>query len=125
MINKESILKIIKYLFSSGTSFILDLLIFSIANHFIKNIMISTIIARVCSSLYNYLINSRIVFKNYTKTSIIKYYILVIVQMFVSGLSTSLIADYFNGTNATIIKFFVDIIIFVINYFVQKEVVFK
>ena len=106
--NKYDLVKIIKYIFSSGSSFFIDILLFTIFNYFFNNILISTIIARIISSLYNYFINSRLVFKNYTKSSIIKYYCLVIIQMFVSAFLVSMFSN-----------------IFIINYFIQKEVVFK
>lgn len=125
LLNKDSIFRVFKYLFSSGSSFVIDLAIFTLLNYLLKNIFLATIIARIISSLYNYLLNSRIVFKNYSRSSIFKYYILVVVQMFVSATSVSLLEGVFGGINATIIKFFVDIVIFVVNYFVQKEVVFK
>ena len=123
--NKYDLVKIIKYIFSSGSSFFIDILLFTIFNYFFNNILISTIIARIISSLYNYFINSRLVFKNYTKSSIIKYYCLVIIQMFVSAFLVSMFSNIFIKTNDSIIKFFVDVFIFIINYFIQKEVVFK
>ena len=125
MINKEKIIKLLKYVFSSGSSFVLDLGLFTLFNYLFNNIIISTVIARIISSLYNYFFNSRLVFKNYTKTSIFKYYLLVIIQMFVSAFSVNILSGIFGKINDTIIKFFVDIIIFIVNYFVQKEVVFK
>ena len=117
--------KIFKYFFSSGSSFVIDILLFTLFNYVLKNILIATIIARIMSSLYNYLVNSRLVFKSYTKTSIIKYYCLVIIQMFVSAFLVSTFSNLLVNLNDTIIKFFVDVFIFVVNYFIQKEVVFK
>lgn len=125
MISMDDIKKGIKYIFSSGTSFLLDLILFTIFNYFIKNILISTILARVLSSLYNYFMNSRLVFKSYSRSSIYKYYLLVIIQMFVSAFLVNGLSSLFVEINDTIIKFFVDIVIFVVNYFVQKEVIFK
>jgi len=125
MLNFSDIKRGIKYIFSSGTSFLLDLLLFSIFNFFIDNIILATVMARVLSSLYNYFMNSRIVFKNYTKSSIYKYYLLVVIQMFISAFLVSGISLVFKNINDTIIKFFVDIIIFIVNYFIQKEVIFK
>lgn len=122
---KYDLLRIIKYFFSSGSSFILDILLFSLFNYLFNNILLSTILARIISSFYNYLINSRFVFKKYSKNSIIKYYCLVIIQMFVSGFSVNFISHLLFKINDSIIKFFVDIIIFIINYFIQKEVIFK
>ena len=94
-------------------------------NYFFHNIIISTILARVLSSLYNYFMNSRLVFKSYSKSSIYKYYLLVVIQMFVSAFGVNLVSNLFNGFNDTIIKFFIDILIFIVNYFIQKEVIFK
>ena len=127
-INKEEIIRIIKYLFSAGSSFILDNILFNIFIFFVGpgvvSIYICTTLARVISSIYNYLINSRIVFKNKDKKTIIGYFILVVVQMFISATLVSLI-DKFISVNTGIIKVVVDIIIFVVNYIIQKEVIFK
>ena len=127
-INKEEIIRIIKYLFSAGSSFILDNVLFNIFLFFIGQgslaIFICTTLARIISSIYNYLINSRIVFKNKDKKTIIGYFILVVIQMIVSATLVSLI-DKFISVHTGIIKLVVDIIIFVVNYIVQKEVIFK
>lgn len=125
MITTEEIKKGIKYVFSSGTSFFVDLVLFSLFNYFIDNIIVSTILARVLSSLYNYFMNSRLVFKKYSKSSIYKYYLLVIIQMFISAFLVNGISGLFSKANDTVIKFFVDILIFIVNYFIQKELVFK
>jgi len=124
-LKKYDLLKIIKYIFSSGSSFILDILLFSLFNYLFNNILLSTILARIISSFYNYLINSRFVFQKYSKNSIIKYYCLVIIQMFVSAFLVSFLSSLFTKINDSIIKFFVDIVIFIVNYFIQKEVIFK
>ena len=127
-INKEEIVRIIKYLFSAGSSFILDNILFNIFIFFVGpgvvSIYICTTLARVISSIYNYLINSRIVFKNKDKKTIIGYFVLVVIQMIVSATLVSLI-DKFISVNTGIIKVVVDIIIFVVNYIIQKEVIFK
>lgn len=126
--NKEEIIRIIKYLFSAGSSFILDNVLFNIFLFFIGSsvfsIYLCTTLSRIISSIYNYFINSRIVFKNKDKKTIIGYFILVVVQMFISATLVSLI-DKFIGGNTGIIKIIVDIIIFIVNYIIQKEVIFK
>ncbi len=126
--NKDEIIRIIKYVFSAGSSFVLDLVLFTFFHFIFKDIrysiLICTVLARILSSIYNYLINSRLVFKSKTKSSIIKYYILVVVQMLVSAGLVSLIERYVK-VFVTIIKFGVDIVIFIVNYIIQKEVVFK
>ena len=126
--NKDEIIRIIKYLFSAGSSFILDNVLFNIFIFFIGpgviSIYICTTLARIISSIYNYFINSRVVFKNKDKKTIIGYFILVVVQMIVSATLVSLIDKYISIATG-IIKFVVDIVIFVVNYIIQKEVIFK
>ena len=127
----EEIIKISKYIASSGTSFVIDLLLFTIFNCLLKkfllveSIIVATILARVISSLYNYFINSRLVFKSYTKTSMVQYYFLVIIQMLISASSVYFINKIMANVNATVIKFFIDIIIFCINYIIQRNFIFK
>ena len=87
-------------------------------------IFIATALARILSSIYNYLINSRIVFKNKDKKTIIGYFLLVVIQMFASASFVS-IFDKLLKINTTIIKVGVDVVIFIVNYIVQKEIIFK
>ena len=120
----------IKYIISAISSFVLDILLFAIfmkvlPDNISHKIVVSTIIARVISSLYNYLINSKMVFKKSEKTSIIKYFILVIVQMFASGFIVDALSKHVFTFNPTLIKVIVDSIIFIVNFFVQREWVFK
>lgn len=126
-INKTFIL----YVFSAGSSFVFDLLLFTIFNMWLHNflgnlsIIVATILARILSSLYNFAINSKVVFKKYDHKMIWQYYLLVIIQMLVSSFLVFIINTFIIKTFATIIKFFVDIFLFIINYFIQKEVIFK
>lgn len=125
-------MRILKYVFSSGTSFVLDLLLFTIFQWIFSNINLSTmlciflatIFSRTMSSLYNYFMNSRFVFNNKDIKTIVAYFILVIIQMFMSAFLVSLI-ERIVSINATIIKFFVDVVIFIINYIVQKTIIFN
>lgn len=118
------------YIFSAGSSFFLDLLLFTIFNIFFsvflgyEAIFLATICARVLSSLYNFVINSKYVFQKYSKRMLIKYYILVIIQMLISSLLVYGVNKFLLDVFATVIKFFVDIILFIVNYFIQKKVIF-
>lgn len=124
----------IKYLFSAGFSFVLDLTLFSLLVYLLKNqisnyILIGTIGARIISSFFNYLLNRNAVFKNdngskMDKVTIIKYYLLVIIQMCISGFLVSYVYNSIS-INATIIKIPVEIILFVVNYFIQKLFIFN
>jgi putative flippase GtrA len=80
--------------------------------------------ARIISSLYNFFVNGKLVFKRANKTSILKYGLLVVIQMFVSGYSVSFLNKIFN-ISSVFIKIIVDSIIFVINFIIQREWVFK
>ncbi len=123
----------IKYLFSSGICFITDLTLFTIFNTLLKNkltssIVISTILARIISSIINYTLNKEKVFKFNTNkpdiSSFIKYYLLVVIQMFISSFA---VLNIYKLTliNETIIKSIVDIIIFIANFFIQKIFIFN
>lgn len=122
----------IKYILTSLSSFILDILLFSIIVNLIPKInlgiitevVIATVIARIISSIYNFVINAKMVFKNKNKKSMIKYFTLVVVQMLISAFCVS---EFFKlvNMNLTVIKVIVDIIIFVVNFIIQREWVFK
>ena len=120
-----------RYVLSAGSSFFIDLLLFTIFNSLFskvfgyESIILSTILARILSSFYNFVINSKFVFQKYSKKMFFSYYVLVIIQMILSSLLVYLINKFLISVFATIIKFFVDIILFVINYFIQKLVIFK
>ena len=122
----------LKYIISSLSSFMLDIFLYAGFVNFlpeiriigITEIVIATIIARIISSSYNFIVNSKVVFKNQTKSSIIKYFILCVIQMFISAFAVSELFKVFN-VNSTLIKVVVDTIIFVINFVIQREWVFK
>lgn len=122
----------IKYIISALSSFLLDILLYAFIVNvlpkinvgIITEIVIASIIARIISSIYNFSLNSKIVFKSSNKKSLTKYLVLVIVQMFISAFSVSAI---FKATqiNSTLIKVIIDTVIFVINFVIQREWVFK
>jgi len=122
----------IKYIIASLSSFMLDILLFTIfvgllpEINFIgvTQIVVATIIARIISSIYNFAINSKVVFKNKNDNSIIKYFILCIVQMFISAFIVSELFKILQ-INSTLIKIIVDAIIFIANFIIQREWVFK
>lgn len=123
----------LKYIISAGISFVIDLTLFTLLNILLKNILsdlsiiIATILARIISSFINYLMNRNGVFKKNTKTidktTLIKYYILVVIQMCVSA-SLVFILYKLTNFNETLIKIPVEIVLFMINYFIQKKYIF-
>ena len=122
----------VKYIISSLSSFMLDILLYTVFVSVlpqinwkgITQIVIATIIARIISASYNFLINSKVVFKNQTKNSIMKYFVLCIIQMFISAFAVSELFKILQ-MNSTLIKVVVDTIIFIINFVIQREWVFK
>jgi len=119
-----------KYLFNAGSSFLIDLILFTFFYQILKEkafaIILATIIARTLSSIYNYLINAKFIFpSNPSKESIIKYYGLVIGMMIISATLVSLLHLVFKNTNPSFIKIGIDLLIFISNFYVLREWVFK
>jgi len=130
VINKNEIIRIVKFIFSASSSFILDLFLFTIINNWINNIgdisiIVATVIARILSSLYNFFINANFVFCHKSKSSLMKYFALVVTQMFISAAFVYFLNLIFITINDTILKFMVDFVLFVANYIIQKKVIFK
>lgn len=120
----------LKYGISSISSFSVDIILFSILLKLIGfetylSITFSTIVARIISSLTNYTLNRHWVFKASSKYSGAKYFILVIIQMFLSSAYVSIIAQIWSNGNTTFIKIIVDSILFLISYLIQKHYVFN
>lgn len=120
-----------KYILSSLISFIVDIGLYKIFfNLLIKSltnyvIIIATIGARIISSFVNYKINKNTVFKSSSKNSIIKYYALCIIQMIISAILVSYVYNLIGKQGEVLIKIIVDIILFFMNFKIQKEWVFK
>ncbi len=116
-----------KYFLAAFSSFLLDIVLFGsflgLLNIHSK-ILAATILARIVSSIYNYIINANLVFKNMNILTLIKYYILVIIQMFISGCFVTYFFNLFH-VNVILIKVFVDFILWIINLIILREFIFK
>lgn len=129
--------QILKYMLSSMTSYIIDQFLFAIANIIIPlfgangfiQIICATVFARIPSSLFNFLFNKKIVFKNQeTSNAFLKYYILCFVQMGISAGLVCLLSHVFSSSSALSLQLFKisgDIVIFIIGYYFQREWVYK
>ena len=124
---------ILKYAASSVVSFLIDYAVFNLLLLMIGEsgdfaVAIRYIIARAVSSVFNYFINMKIVFKgaNNRRTRI-KYFSLVIVQGALGAGLTNLLAVTL-GANAPVIqsllKLAVDTTLFFGSYYIQKNWVF-
>lgn len=123
---------IFKYLFSSLAAFITDIVIFSVLTKLgLAGVLISTVIARAVSSLLNFFLNRKMVFhsKESLPKSLLKYYLLAIPVMLLSALGVKglclLTGIPEDSLIVTAIKVVVDIILFIINYHIQKKWIFK
>ena len=119
-----------KYIFASISSFIVDIALFNLFlllqsnSDFANKILLATVLARILSSLFNFAVNAKMVFKNSSKTSFIKYVALALVQMLISGFAVQALSTVIPW-NTTIIKIIVDVLIFIANFIIQREFVFK
>ena len=128
---------ILLYLFSSLAGALVDLLVFYIARRLMDGavsdgtaVLLSTIIARACSSFLNFNLNKSMVFHGrggYGKT-MLRYYCLAVPQMLISAGLVHLLSQW-AATGAsvltTLIKFVVDIVLFFLSYRIQQAWVFK
>ncbi len=120
----------LKFIFASLTSFFIDIICFSFLIFILNGkqfdtILLSSGIARLLSSIYNYFINQKIVFKKSKLTNLLKYFILVVLQIIVSSVLVSIATNLFSQTNITLLKIIVDSALFFISYKIQKHFVFK
>ena len=117
----------VKYFLAAFSSFLLDIVLFGSILGILKinsRILAATILARVVSSIYNYLINSNLIFKNMNIMTLVKYYLLVIIQMFISGCFVTYLFNLLH-LNVILIKVIVDFFLMIINLIIQREYVFK
>ena len=128
---KNEIYTVGKYLFSAGTSFLLDICLFTVFQRMLSgymdnlSIILATILARVLSSIYNYCLNSRFVFRSHDSTSLVKYYTRVICQMLASAGGVYGLKMALPGIHPSLIKVGVDIFLFCVNYLIQRTIIFN
>lgn len=122
----------IKYTLASLSSFILDIAIFQFVLMLTGSlqesirIYVATVVARILSSIYNFLINKNVVFQRKDSGSgmLIKYYILCIIQMCCSA-GLVLVFYRFLHIPETVVKIIVDTVLFMVSYRIQKKFIFK
>ena len=124
-----------KFMFSSFSSSLIDLALFSLFCYLFKDlnnvgpftyIHLSTVLARIVSASYNFLINYKIVFQSnggIAKT-LPKYAILVLIQMSLSAFLVDTLYPYF-GCAEVVVKVIVDVVLFLASYVIQREFIYK
>jgi len=125
---------IFKFALASLASFLLDYGLFNLlyytllasVNSQAMRMLWSVVGARVISSLFNYVLNKKLVFKNRQNTgaTLLKYYLLV---GFIMGCNYGLMLLLVNllGMAAPIAKIVVDVLLFIASYLVQRKLVFQ
>lgn len=121
----------IKYLLVSLSSFAVDITVFTLCTKlllsgFSEKIVVSTIIARILSSAYNFIMNRNMVFNSqcsYVSTAI-QYLSLCVIQM---SLSAFFVRELTNITHfdEVIVKMIIDTLLFFLSYTIQKNYIFK
>jgi putative flippase GtrA len=117
---------ILKFSFSSLLSFIVDYLLYSVLFAFSGRIMLSNITARVFSSIFNFMLNKKVVFKNKEniyKTAV-KYFLLAAGILAVNTLLLKIIVKYFIK-NEYAAKIIVEVVLFFFSWAAQRSFVFK
>ena len=115
-----------KYIIRALLSYIIDIVLFGVFLGIIRinsKILAATILARIISSIYVYCTNKNVKFKNVNSGILMNYYILVLGQMLLSGCFVAYLYNLLN-INIYIIKVVVDIVIWLVNIFIQKEFIF-
>ncbi|MBQ8198494.1 MAG: bifunctional glycosyltransferase family 2/GtrA family protein [Lachnospiraceae bacterium] len=122
----------LRFIVASLSSAAIDLGLFALGAFLLKSVMpayyivISTVFARVISSLYNFFVNRQGVFKSESglAKTMVKYYTLAVVQMSLSAFGVWAVFGMLGGSE-TLIKILVDTVLFLISFQIQREWVFK
>ena len=125
-----------KFLFSSLSSSVLDLLLFQMFCVMFRRtagslmgipyIVAATVSARVISAVYNFMINYRVVFKSKAgvASAVGRYSLLAVCQMACSAFLVNALYGLIGGVEAAV-KMPVDILLFFISFAIQREFVYR
>ena len=107
-----------------------DLILFTIFTYLLPsslvwNVVFATLFARIVSGSINFLINRKMIFKNDSKANkqVLRFIILFFIIMCLSTLLVSLLS--FIPIPVTVTKAVVDLLLWTVNYTVQRKWVFK
>ncbi|MBQ7051535.1 MAG: bifunctional glycosyltransferase family 2/GtrA family protein [Clostridia bacterium] len=116
---------IFKYLFSSIASFVIDYALYWLClGVFGLPALVSYALARLVSSQVNYNLNKHTVFGGRGgKSAMVKYYVLCVVQGLIGAGLVQVLPSVI-PLSAAIIKIPVDLVLFMLSYFIQRDYVF-
>ncbi len=117
-----------RYFLISALSVLIDISFFLVFYSAGLNVFQSAIIARIISSVFNFSFNKYYVFKSLRSSSfrfeIISYFFLA----FSNSLISASIINFLGVISvqlAGLAKFLIDCFLFILNYFLQKKIIFK
>lgn len=122
----------LRFIISSLSSSLIDLTLFQVFCLILKGsiswdyVIVATVLARIISAIYNYLMNYFFVFKSkksYGKSAI-KYVCLAVVQMMLSAFLTSSLVKLLSVSVELFVKIPVDLVLFLISYKIQKKFIY-
>ena len=125
--------KYFMFVFSSLSSSIIDLLFFVIICNLCREkfpiiyASIATVLSRIISASYNYLVNYRVVFKSEVNIihAAIKYMVLALLQMSCSAVLITLFILKLPEEYDIVYKVIVDTVLFILSYYIQQKIIFK
>ena len=125
---------IFKYIASSLTSWAIDTSVFTLLNFLLVGILptghraVAQIVARLVSSVVNYILNRRFVFesKNHIGRELFRYYLLCVLNLTASVLLVHLFTYLFrtSGIWDTVVMIAVNCFLFIVVYIVKQRIVF-
>lgn len=115
---------ILKYLISAGSSFLLDYFLFVTMLLLTQNTKLSFAVSRSISVMYNFYINKKVVFASNKNSllSLIQYLTLAFANFIVVLI---LLETLKNTFNVYWLKIMLDLLAFVVNFYIQKYLVFS
>ncbi len=132
---------ILKFIFSSCAASVIDVGAFWLFTHLLwrpwhVSVLFPTVAARVISSLVNFAVNRKIVFRSGgdVKKTLLRYYTLAVPQMLISAGLVKLLSLMAEGSSGapgaaalmtTFFKVIVDTVLFFISFRIQREWVFR
>lgn len=117
--------EIIKFSLVSFSSFIIDYLLFALFVFLFNNTILSNVLARIISAIYNYCLNCKYVFKSKRDfKNLLQYFLLA---TFILIMNSIILDFYINkfGLDRMIAKVLTEITLFVISFLYQKIVIFN
>lgn len=120
----------LKYVASSLFCFFVDIFAFSFLMSLLgglnfASVTIASFVARIISSVTNFLINHKVVFKEGNDSSAIGYFALVLIQILISSLFVAKLGQWWISLPISLIKVVVDALLILASYHVQKRFIFK